>query len=162
MTGDEYAFPPATLNSVTSVTSFSHRSPCREVAVQDVLGDLALLSPIGVVSPASYATAKAFLAHQLERGLAADGKSLLGSEDHGDLAVSHSVGDAGEASRRSGRTSAHLSALGTLSSCVMVVGALGKPELVEHEHERIMIPSESAASARFLPLRRSENSFFNF
>ena len=104
------------------------------------MATLPCFSPIGVVSPASYAAAKAFLAHQLERGLAADGEPLLGPENHGDLAVSHSVGGAGE---RLVQKRAHIGpsvGLGVLSPCVIVVGALGKSELVEHEPERIIMP----------------------
>ena len=117
-----------------------HRSSRCEVAVQDVLGYPALLSPVGAVALAPYSAGKPLLSHQLEHGLAADGKALLGPEGHGDLTVPQAVGGAGE---RLAHQGAHLGpsvGLGIAAACIAVIGAPRELKLVEHELERVFAP----------------------
>lgn len=117
-----------------------HRGLGGEVAVEDVAGGLPPLAPVGVVPLAAYAAAKALLAHQLERGLPADGKPPLGPEGHRHLAVPHAVGRAGERLAHQGANVGPPVGPGAPPSRVAVVGALGEPELVEHELERVFAP----------------------
>lgn len=98
------------------------------------------LAPVGVVPLAAYAAAKALLAHQLEHGLPADGKPLLGPEGHRHLAVPHAVGRAGERLAHQGANVGPPVGPGAPPSRVAVVGALGELKLVEHELERVFAP----------------------
>ena len=118
----------------------SHRVPGGEVAVQDVSGYPSLLPFVGAVALAPYPAAKPFFSHQLEHGLAADGEALPGLERHRYLAVSRAVGGAGEHLADKRARIGPPVGLGAPASRIAVVGALRKPELVEHELERVVAP----------------------
>lgn len=117
-----------------------------EVAIQDVAGNLSPLASAGVVALAADAAAEILLAHDLEHGLSADGQPPLGPQGHGHLTASHAVGGAGEYLAHERAHAGPPVGLRVSSARVAIVGAFGKPELVEHEPERVVMPQRVCRS----------------